>query len=108
MSQFLLTVADTEVAFIRKLLRNLPGVRLEKVKEEEKRAATPVARPKAAPYVLKKPLTPEQQEWVDDLKQALVDVERHQRGEIELRPIEELMRELDEEHKAYWGESASS
>ena len=26
-----------------------------------------------------------------------------QRGEIELRPIEELLKELDAEHEAYWG-----
>ena len=58
-------------------------------------------KPKAKPA--KKPFTPEQQEWVDDLKQALVDVERHQRGEIELQPFDDFMNELDAEHEACWG-----
>ena len=70
------------------LLQNLPGVRVEKVKSK----ALPV----------KKPLTPEQQKWVDDLKQALVDVERHQRGEIELTPIEDFLKELEEIRDAKW------
>ncbi len=91
MSQYLLTVSKGEEAFVRKLLKNLPGVRVEKVK------------PKAPP--VKKPLTPEQQEWVDDLKQSLVDVERHQRGEIELRTGQELLEELRAEHEKLWPSS---
>ena len=48
MSQYLLTVSKGEDAFVRKVLQNLPGVHIEKVK------------PKAPPA--KKSLTPEQQE----------------------------------------------
>ena len=88
MSQYLLTVSKGEDAFVRKVLQNLPGVHIEKVE------------PKAPPA--KNSLTPEQQEWVDDLKQALVDVERHQRGEIELTPIEDFLKELEEIRDAKW------
>ncbi len=91
MSQYLLTISPGEEAFVRKLLQKLPGVQLEKMKTKP----------------LKKPLTPEQQEWVDDLKQSLLDVERAERGEIQLRPIEELLKELDAEHEAHWGAKAS-
>lgn len=80
MSQYLLTVSKGEEAFVRKLLQNLPGVHVEKVK------------PKAP--AAKKPLTSEQQEWVDDLKQSLVDVERHQRGEVEMVSLDHYLRGL--------------
>ena len=89
MSQFLITVPDDRKRFFRELLNNLPWAQVEPVKPKAKLA--------------KKPFTPEQQEWVDDLKQALVDVERHQRGEIELQPFDDFMKELDAEHEAYWG-----
>jgi hypothetical protein len=93
MSQFLITVPDDQKRFFRQLLRNLPWAQVEPVKPGVKPA--------------KKPLTAEQQEWVDDLKQALVDVERHQRGEIELQPFDDFMKEMDAEHEAHWGKGAT-
>lgn len=92
MSQFLITVPDDRKRFFRELLRNLPWAEVKPVKPEAKPT--------------KKPLTPEQQEWVDDLKQSLLDVERAERGEIKLRPIEEMLKELDAEHEAHWGARA--
>ena len=86
MSQYLLTISPGEEAFVRKLLQKLPGVQLEKMK------------PKPA----KKPLTPEQQEWVDDLKQSLLDVERAEGGEIKLRSAYDLLEELRAEHEKIW------
>jgi len=82
MRQFTITVPEDRLRRIQKLLRQEPGVTISR-----SRAVEPAA-PK------KKKLTRKQQEWVDDLKQALVDVERHQRGEIELASLDDYLREL--------------
>lgn len=42
----------------------------------------------------KKKFTPEQQEFIDDLKGALRDVELHMAGKLELQTIEEFLEEL--------------
>lgn len=42
----------------------------------------------------KKKFTPEQQEFIDDLKQALLDVELHQQGKIQLKDAREFLKEL--------------
>ena len=41
--------------------------------------------------------TTEQQEFIDGLKQALIEVELHQQGKIKLPTIEELLKELRED-----------
>ncbi|MEA5257690.1 hypothetical protein VB264_07835 [Arcicella aquatica] len=46
----------------------------------------------------KKRLTPEQREFVEDLKEALVQVDLHQQGKIELQTFDEMMNELKEEN----------
>jgi len=42
----------------------------------------------------KKRLTAEQREFVEDLKEALVQVDLHQQGKIELQTFDEMMKEL--------------
>jgi hypothetical protein len=45
------------------------------------------------PPVAKK-LTPVQQEWVDDFREALEQVELHEQGKIRLKSARELLDEL--------------
>ena len=42
----------------------------------------------------KRKLTKEQQEFVDDLKQSLHEVELHQQGKIKLPTFQEMLNEL--------------
>ncbi len=46
----------------------------------------------------KRKLTAEQQEFVDDLKEALIQVELHQQGKIKLQSAQELLAELRAEN----------
>ena len=46
----------------------------------------------------KRKLTAEQQEFVDDLKEALHQVELHQQGKIKLQSAQELLAELRAEN----------
>ena len=47
----------------------------------------------------KRKITKKQQEFVDNLKQALKEVELHQQGKIKLPTWQELLAELREENK---------
>ncbi|MBO0357799.1 hypothetical protein J0X19_07565 [Hymenobacter sp. BT186] len=78
MRQILLTVPDEQYAFLMKVLKSFAF-------EVE---AKPVRAPK------EKKLTPAQQEWVDEMKEALEQVELHQQGKIKLRSLDELIDEL--------------
>lgn len=80
----IVTVPDDRVSFVKKLLRelNLP------VKPAAK------AKPAAAPPPKK--YTPEQQEWIDDFREALHEVELHQQGKIKLKTAQELLDELSD------------
>ena len=77
MREVLVKVPDEQYRFLMKLLQNLSFVE-----------AKPVKLPKP------RRLTPAQQEWVDDMREALQQVEQHQRGEIKLRSLDELINEL--------------
>ena len=79
MREITLRIPDEQFGFFRKLLQNLPWVQVEKTRK----------LPAAPPL-----LTAGQQVFVDDLKQSLVEVERHQRGEIKLQSMRDF---LDEE-----------
>ncbi len=78
----IVTVPDDRVNFVKKLLRefNLP------VKS--------AAKPKAAALPKPKKYTPEQQEWIDDFREALNEAELHQQGKIQLQTAEEFLAEL--------------
>ncbi len=75
MREITLRIPDEQFNFFRKLLQNLPWVQVEKTRKLSVRPA---------------PLTAEQQEWVDDLKQSLLDAEAYQRGELELPTWQEV------------------
>jgi hypothetical protein len=77
----IVTVPDDRVSFVKKLLRelNLP------VKPVAK--ARPVA-------TMPKQYTPAQQEWIDDFREALHEVELHQQGKIKLKTLDEFINEL--------------
>lgn len=77
MREIVVKVPDEQYSFLMKLLRNLSFVEAEPVKP---------AKPKK--------LTSEQQEWVDGMREALQQVEQHQRGEIELKSAWDLLDEL--------------
>lgn len=77
MRQVLVKVPDEQYAFLMKLLRSLSFVETEPVKP---------AKPKK--------LTAEQQEWVEEMREALRQVEQHQRGEIKLKSAWDLLDEL--------------
>ena len=83
MRQLIVTVPEDRLRRIQKLLRQEPGVTVSRSKAVEAQATPP-----------KKKRTRQQQKWVDDLKQSLVDVERHQRGEIELMSLDDYLRSL--------------
>jgi len=80
----IVTVPDERVSFVKKLLRelNLP--------------VKPVAKPKPAVAAGLPPrqYTPEQQEWIDDFREALHEVELHQQGKIQLQDAREFLNEL--------------
>ncbi len=78
----IVTVPDERVAFVKKLLREL------------NLAVKPAAKPKPAAIAQPKKYTPEQQEWIDDFREALHEVELHQQGKIKLKTLDELIDEL--------------
>ena len=87
MRQLTIIVPENQLRRIQQLLRQEPGVTVGRSKPLEAPSA-----PSAPPA--KKKLTRKQQEWVDDLKQALVDVERHQRGELEMVSLDAYLTGL--------------
>lgn len=72
----LVKVPDNKVEFFMELLQNL------------KFKAEPSVTPKT------KSFTPEQREWINDLKESLGEVELHQQGKIKLKSARELLDEL--------------
>ena len=78
MRQVLLTVPDEQYAPLMKVVKSLPF----SIK------AKAVAPPKPKKY------TPEQQQWIDDFREALHEVELHQQGKIQLKTAEQLLDEL--------------
>jgi len=78
MRQVILTVPDEQFAPLMKLVKALPFAIKAKA----------VAPPKP------KKLTSEQQEWVDDFREALKEVELHQQGKIKLQGAREFLAEL--------------
>ncbi|MGI4832429.1 MAG: hypothetical protein ACRYFK_03110 [Janthinobacterium lividum] len=78
MRQVILTVPDEQYAPLMKVVKSLPFA----IEAEE------VAPPKLKQY------TPEQQEWIDDFREALHEVELHQQGKIKLKTADELLDEL--------------
>ena len=78
MRQVILTVPDDQFAPLMKVVKALPFAIKAKA----------VAPPKPKNY------TPEQQEWIDDFREALNEVELHQQGKINLQTAEEFLAEL--------------
>lgn len=78
MRQVILTVPDEQYAPLMKVVKALPF--------EIKAKAVAAPKPKK--------LTPEQQKWVDDFREALHEVELHQQGKIKLQTLDELIDEL--------------
>ncbi|WP_461102518.1 hypothetical protein [Spirosoma koreense] len=74
----LVRVPDNKVDFFLELVHNL------------KFKAEPSDRPNKSPFTL------EQQEWIDDLKQSLEQVELHQEGKIKLKSFDQLLDELQD------------
>ena len=68
--------------------------------EKQRMQLMEVIREKAKPET--KPLTAQQKEFVDDMKQALREVELHQQGTLKLQSMEEFMKEFEVEHREYW------
>ena len=52
------------------------------------------AKPVATPAPKPQQYTPEQQEWIDDFREALHEVELHQQEKIQLQTLDELINEL--------------
>lgn len=78
----IVTVPDDRISFVKKLLRelNLP--------------VKPVAKAKPIPAPKPRQYTPAQQEWIDDFREALNEVELHQQGKIKLQTLDEYIDEL--------------
>jgi hypothetical protein len=78
MSQVILTIPDEQLAPLLKVLKALPFAIKTKT----------VAPPKPKQY------TPAQQEWINDFREALHEVELHQQGKIELQDARDFLNEL--------------
>ncbi len=78
MSQVILTIPDEQLAPLLKVLKALPFAIKAKT----------VAPPKSKQY------TSEQQEWIDDFREALHEVELHQEGKIKLQDARDFLNEL--------------
>jgi len=78
----IVTVPDDRVAFVKKLLREL------------NLSVKPAAKAKPAAGVKPRQYTPEQQEWIDDFREALHEVELHQQGKIKLQDARDFLNEL--------------
>ena len=78
MRQVTFTVPDEQYASFMKVIKSLPFA----------------IKTKAAVSLKPKKYTPEQQEWIDDFREALTEVELHQQGKIQLQTAEELLDEL--------------
>ena len=88
----IVTVPDDRVNFVKKLLREL------------NLSVKAAAKPKAVAPPKPKKYTPEQQEWIDDFREALNEVELHQQGKIQLQTGEEFLAELRAEQAASAGQ----
>ena len=77
MRELTIHIPDEQLPFFKKLLANLRDVRLVQT------------RAVAAPA-----FTPEQQLFVDELKQSLRDAEAFERGELHLQSVDEHLAEL--------------
>ena len=82
MRELTIQVPDELFSSFRKLLQNVRGVQVTKTRK--------------LPAAASAPLTAEQQEFVDDLKESLLEVERHQLGEIKLQTMREFLSENDD------------
>ncbi|MDJ0365194.1 hypothetical protein QMK33_08515 [Hymenobacter sp. H14-R3] len=78
MSQVILTIPDEQLAPLLKVLKALPFAIKTKT----------VAPPKPKQY------TPAQQEWINDFREALHEVELHQQGKIKLQDARDFLNEL--------------
>jgi len=78
----IVTVLDDRGAFVKKLLREL------------NLSVKPAAKAKPAAEVKPKQYTPAQQEWIDDFREALREVELHQQGKIKLQDARDFLNEL--------------
>ena len=82
MRELTIQIPDELFGPVRKILQNLRGVQVTKTRKLPAAPAVPA------------PLTPEQQEWVDELKQSLREAEAYQRGELALPTLQEHIRDL--------------
>ncbi|RZK36929.1 MAG: hypothetical protein EOO57_06290 [Hymenobacter sp.] len=71
-----------------------PGKFREKATARAKPARKPAAKAKPAAGAKTKKYTPEQQEWIDDFREALHEVELHQQGKIQLQDARDFLNEL--------------
>ena len=80
MRELTIHIPDEQLPFFKKLLANLRDVRLVQTRA--------VAAPAPPAF------TPEQQLFVDELKQSLRDAEAFERGELHLQSVDEHLAEL--------------
>lgn len=79
MRELTIRIPDEQLPFFKKLVAQLRDVQLVGTRT--------VAAPPAPAF------TAGQQQFVDELKQSLRDVERHERGEITLQTMRDFLRE---------------
>ena len=82
MREITIQVPDELFGPIKKLLANLRGTRILSTRKLAE------AIPPVSP-----PFTPEQQQFVDELKESLREVEQHERGEIKLQTLRDFLHE---------------
>lgn len=78
----IVTVPDDEVEFVKQVLSKMNFL----VKSTAETQPAAPAQPKK--------YTPEQQEWIDDFREALHEVELHQQGKIKLQDARDFLNEL--------------
>ena len=78
MREIRVRIPDNQFSFLMKLLKSFSF-------EVE---ATPVAAPRS------RKMTPAQQEWVDEIREALQEAKLAQEGKIKLKPARQLLDKL--------------
>ena len=77
--EIVLEVPDKDVARVLELVRGIKRVKVKSPRKAPKRSAS---------------------EFLAGLKEAIEDVKRHQRGEIQLQSLAEVLAEMDAEEQA--------
>lgn len=76
---------ESKLDFLLQLLREFQFVEVLPLSKEKTKHASPAAR--------RKKRTPEQEEFIEDIRQGLLEVEQYRQGKIQLQTLQEFLAE---------------